>query len=122
MWPREDMPDPSGGERLLDYGCKVSYQKSNVLVPRKVYKPSDFRPGTKKGKIDPHPIWIVEIQMPKKLMQDIFTGKELKDHMKYADSMRTNTTDNMTSESGADLDAEPMEQQQPIEPAQNATT
>ena len=97
MWPRKDMPDPSGAERLLDYGCQVKYQKSSVLVPRKVYKPADFRPGTKKGKIDPHPIWIVEIIMPKKLMQDIFTGKELKDHMKYAESMRTQTTDNLTA-------------------------
>ena len=74
MWPREDMPDPRGGERLLDYGCKVSYQKSEVLVPRKVYKPSDFRPGIKKGKIDPHPIWIVEIQMPKKIAFDMYKG------------------------------------------------
>lgn len=122
MWPREDMPDPRGGERLLDYGCKVSYQKSEVLVPRKVYKPSDFRPGTKKGKIDPHPIWIVEIQMPKKLMQDIFTGKELKDNMKYAESMRTNTTDNMSSTSEADMDAAPLEQEPTTaEPTQNAT-
>jgi hypothetical protein len=97
MWPRKDMPDPSGAERLLDYGCQVKYQKSSVLVPRKVFKPADFRPGTKKGKIDPHPIWIVEIIMPKKLMQDIFTGKELKDHMKYAESMRTQTTANLTA-------------------------
>jgi hypothetical protein len=101
MWPRDEMPDPKGGERLLDYGCKIKFQKSSILVPRKVYKPSDFRPGTKKGKIDPHPIWIVEIIMPKKLMHDIFTGKELKDNMKYADSMRTNTTDNMGSQNAA---------------------
>jgi hypothetical protein len=115
------MPDPAGGERLLDYGCKVSYQKSEVLVPRKVYKPSDFRPGTKKGKIDPHPIWIVEVQMPKKLMQDIFTGKELKDHMKYAESMRTNTTDNMTSEGEADMAGASLEQEPTTEPTPNAT-
>lgn len=76
MWPYEDMPDPVGGSRLLDYGCKVTYQRENLMVPRKVYKPSDFRPGTKKGKIDAHPIWIVSITMPKKLMQDIFQGRK----------------------------------------------
>ena len=88
MWPRENMPDPSAGARLLDYGCKVSYQKDNILVPRKVYDPSDFRPGTKKGKIDAHPIWVVTISMPKKLMQDIYQGKADKENQAIADMMR----------------------------------
>jgi hypothetical protein len=87
MWPYEDMPDPVGGERLLDYGCKVSYEKENILVPRKVRKPSDFRPGTKKGKIDAHPIWVVNITIPKKLMQDIYQGYERKEHDQLADHM-----------------------------------
>ena len=87
MWPYKDMPDPVGATRLLDYGCKVSFEKENLLVPRKVYKPSDFRPGTKKGKIDAHPIWVVSITIPKKLMQDIFQGQKrqqseyVKDHI-----------------------------------------
>jgi len=88
MWPENDMPDPEGAERLLEYGCKVTFQKNKILVPRKVRKPSDFRPGTKKGKIDPHPIWVVEITIPKKLMQDIFTGKELQDNIQYAEAMQ----------------------------------
>lgn len=87
MWPYEEMPDPVGGERLLDYGCKVSYAKEKVLVPRKVRKPDDFRPGTKKGKIDAHPIWVVTISMPKKLMQDIFQGYERNLHDQMADHM-----------------------------------
>jgi hypothetical protein len=74
MWPKEDMPDPSGAERLLEYGCKVQYEKTHIMIPRKIHSPSDFRPGTKKGKIDAHPIWIVTISMPKKLMQDIYQG------------------------------------------------
>jgi hypothetical protein len=91
MWPREDMPDPTGGERLLDYGCKVSYARENILVPRKVRKPDDFRPGTKKGKIDAHPVWVVSITMPKKLMQDIYQGYERDENDRMADHMRTNT-------------------------------
>ena len=27
MWPREEMPDPMGGKRLTDYGCKVFFKK-----------------------------------------------------------------------------------------------
>ena len=80
MWPREKMPDPTGGERLLDYDCKVKYARSSIIKPRKIREPGDMRPGTKKGKLDRQPIWIVEIQMPKSLIADIYTGyQEQKD-------------------------------------------
>jgi len=80
MWPRDKMPDPMGGKRLLDYDCKVRYVKSSLVKPRKIRNPDDIRPGTKKGKLDRHPIWIVEIQMPKKLIADIYVGyKEMID-------------------------------------------
>ena len=74
MWPRKKMPDPMGGKRLLDYDCKVSYTKSAILKPRPIRKPGDTRPGTKKGKLDKHPIWLVKIDMPKKLIVDIYGG------------------------------------------------
>lgn len=74
MWKRNEMPDPMGGKRLLDYDCKVRYQKTSLMQPRKIRKPSDMRPGTKKGKMDLEPIWLVEIQMPKKLISDIYSG------------------------------------------------
>ena len=74
MWPQDEMPDPQGGKRLLYYDCKVSYSKSHLIVPRKIEEPDDIRPGTKKGKLDRNPIWIVKIKMPKKLIADIYTG------------------------------------------------
>lgn len=74
MWPKNKMPDPDGGKRLLEIGCKVKYQKSNLIEPRTIRTPEDIRPGTKKGKLDHKPIWIVEIQMPKKLAFDIYKG------------------------------------------------
>ena len=66
MWEIDKMPDPMGGKRLLDYDCKVFYKKDSITVPRKIRKPDDIRPGTKKGKLDRKPIWVVKIQMPKK--------------------------------------------------------
>jgi len=74
MWDRNKMPDPMGGQRLLDYDCKVFMGKDYVIKPRKIRKPDDVRPGSKKGKLDRHPIWIVKIQMPKKLIADIYGG------------------------------------------------
>jgi len=72
MWPRNKMPDPMGGKRLLDYDCKLTYQKTHLIRPRKIRKPDDVRPGTKKGKLDRDPIWIVSIMMPKKLLADMY--------------------------------------------------
>lgn len=74
FWPRKKMPDPMGAKRLVDYDCKVSYKKDHIIVPRKIRNPDDIRPGTKKGKLDRNPIWLVEIQMPLKLIKDIYTG------------------------------------------------
>ena len=77
MWPREDMPDPMGGKRLTDYGCKVFFKKDVYIYPRKVLKQDDFRPGTKKGKLDQMPVWIVQIRMPKELIRTIYSGYEI---------------------------------------------
>ncbi len=33
MWPADKMPDPAGGKRLLDKGCKVSYKKDELMSP-----------------------------------------------------------------------------------------
>ena len=88
MWERNNMPDPEGGKRLSDYGCRVIYAKEEILLPRKIKDPGDFRPGTKKGKIDAHPIWTVEITMPKKLMQDVSIGKENKENNRMAELMK----------------------------------
>ena len=83
MWPKDKMPDPMGGKRLLDYDCKVSYKKSSLLKPRKIRKPDDIRPGSKKGKLDRQPIWLVNITMPKDLILNIYSGyKEQLDFVK----------------------------------------
>ena len=76
MWPADKMPDPSGGKRLLDRGCKVTYQKDELLKPREIKGPEDYRPGTTKGKIDGHDIWVVEIKMPKELIGNFKHGKD----------------------------------------------
>lgn len=74
MWPREKMPDPMAAKRLMDSGCKIRYEKTHLLEPRKVKSPDDFRPGTRKGKLDRKPVWLVEITMPKKLVEEIYNG------------------------------------------------
>jgi len=76
MWPADKMPDPLGGKRLTDKGCKVTFKKDELLKPRKIKGPEDYRPGTTKGKIDAHDIWVVEIRMPKQLIGNIKHGND----------------------------------------------
>jgi hypothetical protein len=74
MWPYKKMPDPRGGERLLEYDCEVKYRKDYLAYPIKVKSPEDFEPGTKMPKMAKTPVWLVEITVPKKLMRDITQG------------------------------------------------
>lgn len=83
MWPKDKMPDPHGGKRLLDLGCKITFERTHLIEPRKIKSPDDFRPGTKKGKLDHTPVWLVTIRMPKKLAFDIYKG--------YMDKMKGET-------------------------------
>jgi hypothetical protein len=106
MWDKDKMPNPVAGKRLMELGCKVLYQKSHLIEPRKIRTHEDIRPGTKKGRLDRKPIWIVEIQMPKKIAFDIYKG--------YMDKMKNDYSDN---EAAPKEGAGPAEQAAPTTPA-----
>ena len=74
MFPYRKMPDPSGGERLLNYGCEVEYWEDVLEYPIDIKSPDDFKAGTKVPKMVSTPVWMVTITMPKKLMTDIQQG------------------------------------------------
>lgn len=85
MWPYDKMPEPRGGMALVDYGCRVQFGQDKLAKVRKIEKPDDIRPGTKKGKIDLEDVWLVKIAMPKKLMHDISRGYTALDRNKVDD-------------------------------------
>jgi len=70
MWEQDTMPDPEAGKRILNIGGKVDYKKDVKLVPRRVKSYSDFRPGTRKGKLDEVPVWLVRITIPNQIIED----------------------------------------------------
>jgi hypothetical protein len=74
MYGYRQMPDPAGAERLLGYGCEVTYQEDEIIEPLPIDNPDDFVAGTRVAKKVSRPIWIVSITMPKKLMSDIQQG------------------------------------------------
>ena len=74
MWPKNLMPDPRGGRRLLPFDCEIVFKKQKIKIPIKIDDPSDYRPGTKKAKLIERDVWLVSITMPKSLINDIKTG------------------------------------------------
>lgn len=90
MWPEDQMPEPKGGMRLLEYGCKVQFAETKLAKVRKIRTPDDVRPGTRKGKIDFENIWMVKITMPKKLIHDVNRGYRNLDRNKVEDIVNQN--------------------------------
>ena len=74
MYPHKLMPDPKGAMRLLAVGCNVKFKKTKVKVPVKVESESDFKPGTHYPKMIDREVWLIRIEMPKELMNDIREG------------------------------------------------
>lgn len=74
MWPKSLMPDPRGAKRLLPLGCKVGFKKTKIKVPIQITEPDDYKPGTHYPKLIDREVWLVNIVMPKKLMDDIREG------------------------------------------------
>lgn len=75
MYPHKMMPDPAGSLRLIKYGCKVSFAQDTLLEPRSVKDPmKDIKSGAanerKQAKIDKKPVWLVQIEMPRKFVDD----------------------------------------------------
>jgi hypothetical protein len=95
MWPKEQLPEPKGGKRLLEYGCRVQVAESQIAQVRKIKTPDDIRPGTRKGKIDHKDIWMIKIAMPKKLMSDINRGYTELDKNKIEDIVNANSVNMM---------------------------
>jgi len=91
MWEENKMPNPVAAKRLTELGCKVTYQKSHLVEPRKIRTQEDMRPNSKKGRLDRKPIWIVEITMPKKVAFDVYKG--YMDKMKNEDKENNKPTD-----------------------------
>ena len=82
MWPEKLMPDPRGARRLLPFDCTIKYKKTTIKIPIKIDEPDDFVPGTHKARLVEKKVWLVEIVIPKALMNDIRTGSiEMEDQL-----------------------------------------
>ena len=77
MYPKDKMPDPRGGMRLIKYGCKVYYKEDVFKEPERVLKPEDVAPGQehpRKAKLKKTDVWLVTIKMPRKFVDESLEG------------------------------------------------
>ena len=77
MYPKEKMPDPSGGMRLIKYGCKITYKEDVYKQPTRVLGPEDIEPGKEArrvAKLEETPVWLVTISMPRKFVDESQEG------------------------------------------------
>ena len=74
MWPYKLMPDPKGAKRLLNMGCNISFKKSNIKIPIEVKNYDDFVQGTRYPKSIEKKVWLVCIEIPKNLMNEMKEG------------------------------------------------
>ena len=74
MYPFKLMPNPKGAKRLLTVGCNVKFKKTTMKVPVKIQDADDYKPGTHYPKLVEREVWLVMIEMPKELMNDIREG------------------------------------------------
>ena len=74
MYPEKLMPNPKGATRLANVGCNIKFKKTKIKVPVEIKDPDDYKPGTHYPRMTQRIVWLVYIEMPKDLMNDIREG------------------------------------------------
>ena len=78
MYPYKKMPNPKAALRLTNIGCDVKFKKATLNVPKTVKSHEDLDTN-KKPKIDATDIWLIDIWMPRKFVDEALSGKDVLD-------------------------------------------
>lgn len=113
MYKEKHMPDPEGARRLFGRDCLVKFHKNELISPVKVRSYSDvtleMKPDGKlrtKAKTKTEPIWIVEIKMPRRYVDEFNSETVNSSEDGYIDPDDLNAEDKVEDEqrSQGDLD------------------
>jgi hypothetical protein len=69
------MPNPKAALRLTNIGCDVKFKKATLKTPMTV-KTQDDLDSNKKPKIKNHDVWLVDVWMPRKFVDEALNGKD----------------------------------------------
>jgi len=105
LFDEKSMPDPNGAKRLISRGCLVKYHKDELISPVKVKSFDDVKTemahdGTvkHKAKTVTKPVWVVEIKMPRRFVDEFSTEVVQTDENSYIDTESLNAEDQAEAE------------------------
>lgn len=108
MYPKDQMPDPRGAMRLLNIRCLVKYTEENLITPVRVKSFDDVsleaRPDgsyRQKAKTKSEPVWIVDIRMPRKFVDEFSTDVLQADEDQFVDTESLNQEEQVAAEQQA---------------------
>lgn len=108
MYPYKMMPDPRGAKRLISLGGKIKFKKTKIKVPVKVESDDDFMGGTKYPKSKEKEIWLISIQLPKEILDDVREGSiELADQTIDLEELDDSYDDDLDTAEGEEDTNEP---------------
>ena len=100
------MPDPYGAKRLMARDCLVKFNKDILLSPRKVKTMDDIDIHTRadgsvrrKAKTQRENVWVVEIKMPRRYVDEFDTEVVQAAEDSYVDTESLNTENEMQADS-----------------------
>lgn len=82
MYPYKVMPNPDAAMRLVRNGCKVKFGEDVLETFKKVESADDIvetEDGQRLPKIEKHKVWLVNIRMPKNLLDVVEEVKDISD-------------------------------------------
>ena len=92
MYPHAKMPDPDGAKRLMARDCLVEYSKDTLIRPKRVRNFDDLIIEVKpdgvpsyKAKTTEEKVWVVEIKMPRRYVDEFDIDKVKADEDAYVD-------------------------------------
>ena len=74
MWPKKLTPDPAFLNRLSNNGIDFDVKTDSFERSIHVKNHDDFKPGTFYPKQVKHPVWVIEIWIPKFMIQEVEQG------------------------------------------------
>lgn len=74
IWPKKLAPDPLFINRLVNNGVDCNLYRAQLVAPVKVEDYEDFEPGKFYPKKEKHPIWVIEICIPKHMIETVEKG------------------------------------------------
>ena len=105
MYRQKDMPDPEGARRIMARGGLVKYYEDTLLTPRKVRNFDDLTVNITpdgrtryKTKTKSEPVWVVEVKIPRRYVDEFATEIVEADEDSYVDMESLNSDSSIESQ------------------------